>query len=605
MKEKSWDPYRDDEASTGFLTRLFVGRPRFKPQKLGTVFPAAIAPKTSPADGAVHPDLVIDFGTSAIAAALVGGGPRPEVLLLEGKRLLDATFHRRVDLGSSVLGDNYQWLATPQKGHQLFPCLKRRIELLARTEDKGAWQHEAILDVAGLCAKVLAGARTEEITLERALAGAAFTVYITVPNAFPRAGIEVLRRGVAFGVAAVLGLEREPPVEDLLEAEAVAFGIIAKSFPASSPPLTTLLVLDAGAGTTDASIVRAHGDSLQVVAHVGLPVGGLDLDTFIMGLRGDYSQWRDEATLERRIKLAGHLRTARNTKERLLHPLGAGRARFDAASCEAMAKELITQQWPETVGGRPLAEELAQGLNRYLSLAVHGLLASLPAKELPKVDRVVVSGRGSLLPGFLEATGESLTHLLASLPKPKPPPPIETAGNDEERKLAVVQGVGTYIRSTFYSQTERQPVRSSFEVQLAHSGHGTLELVEGGQALLEGWAVESWLHSKGTRDVRFQVELRLLPRAAVAQVKDAFPGEALNELEGWAKMLLLRKIQKPPFCARFGINFLTLERFLEINGDRITIEGLDGADRGQRYGRIHPVHRLHESWYDVFKEERP
>ncbi len=592
-----WNPYPYDDGKPRWRS-VFHLESRFEPEPPATVFPENQTENRGIISAGIHPDLVIDFGTSAIAAALVGN--RVEVLQLDGpKPLRDSSFARRVDLGSSNLTDNYEWLRTPRQERELFPCLKRRIELLARTVDRGGWQHEATLDVAGLCARALSSARTTSQSLRSALAQTSFQVYITVPNAFPRAGIEVLRRGVAYGVATLLELREAPKVETLLEAEAVAFGVIARrdfDNPESRRPITTLLVLDAGAGTTDASIVRAHGDSLQVVAHVGLPVGGLDLDTFTMGLKGDFDAWSAKPKLEQRIKLADQLRQARDAKERWLTDSGSDRPRLESTDLADMAKKLIDDDdWPESTGsGEPLADALTRGFNRYLTLAVRSLLASLPTVEMSSVDKVVVSGRASLLKGFLKATSDTLEK------EHKVTPPIDADGNEMNRKLAVVQGVGTYIRSAYRAHTKRRPVRSSFEIQLRHSGSEDLELVKSGQALLDGWAVEAWMQHElddPRAEARSWIDLRLLPRAQVDKLRDVFNKAELDRLEDWASMQILFMKMHTPYCARFGLDFLTLERFIEIDGERQFF----GTDRGQPQDRLHPVHGLPEIWYDIFR----
>ena len=107
----------------------------------------------------------------------------------------------------------------------------------------------------------------------------------------------------------------------------------------------TLLVIDAGAGTTDATILRVERGDLRVLAHVGLPVGGMDLDTFIAALKGPLRAAGRAEVMQR-------LETARQAKQ---HHLGGRDAGF-----EELARDLVhNNAWPGLSGtpGRSVARQ--------------------------------------------------------------------------------------------------------------------------------------------------------------------------------------------------------------------------------------------------------
>ncbi len=604
-RKKPMNVYSRKLKKQGMLQTLLSGEARHRLER-----PAAVYPLPTPADTTVvktgrSPDLVIDFGTSAIAMALIGGGMNAiEILEFDGKRMLDSPFNRRHDLGRSALSENYTWRPFPEKEkiYEFYPYLKRRVELLARSGESAGWQDEAILDVAALCCKAVNQARDSQgRSIAEILGDRTFTVYITVPNNLPRAGIKVLTQGVGHGVAAALAQQDIPHVEYLLEAEAVAFGVVAEHSLLPAPKDNkTVLVIDAGAGTIDASIVRAQRSSLRVLAHVGLPIGGLDLDVFMMALRGDF-----DSTLSDPTSVGQHIRTAKELKETHLSSLAPsgpnGSSALTANDFKTLATELQRKGWPpKTESGAALEEELARGFSRYLSFGVRSLVASLPGDELRCVDKVVISGRASLLRGFREAVKTVLSEKEVDR-EPK------MMGDPEDLKLAVVRGVGTFLTSTFQTHEDRRPVRSSFEIVLRHSGTKELRLLEAGRPLIDGWGVEAWyqpLLEQEEARLRSAVEMRLIPHSVLLQLKHELKEDDLEEelkkLVEWSSVPLLRIEKAAPFSARFAFNFLTLEVLLDLDNVRQNIGERSHEPRDQAFGRRHPVHRLHENWFDVF-----
>jgi hypothetical protein len=542
-------------------------------------------------------DLAIDFGTSAIVAALVSSDFTMEVLNLNrrGGLLLDAPIARRWDFGNSALAENYELSSVPaflevggtdpKPDWEYYPCLKRRIEWLARSQAGREWQTTAMRDVAAICHKALAGrgAMLRDRLLEP------FQVYITVPNAFPRSAIDVLVRGVGFGVAATLGLREMPQVKALLEAEAVAYGAIAAPtlLPASHD--RTVLVIDAGAGTTDASIVRSERGTLRVLAHVGLPVGGLDLDAHIAGCRGPLDKLAPFEVYRRVL-------TSRETKENHLRERDG--VSPDQAFADLAAELQREYQWPaHSPRGAAMAGALRQGYERYLALAVDALIRSLPRDEIVKVGEVVVSGRGSLLTGFKDRVRREVA---------RDGPDLEPrcAESDHGRKLAVVEGVGIYVASTYTAQPDRRPSRASFAIVLRHEGGRELELVPATNPLLEGWGVAAWhqpMSETGELNTRPAVDMRLIPRRVLLDLErqGSFSAPEIAQLLRWAIQPLLRLEKKAPYSARVAFDFLSLDARLQVDGNDVEL-----PRHPRKSLRPHPVHQFSEDWFEIFHRRK-
>ena len=584
------------------LLTVDMGR---KPACPEAEFPASSEAATGSYSSGRGPDLAIDFGTSAIAMALVGGTYAVEVLHLDDETILPAPFGRRRRLDRSRLSDNYElsyaYLASrdPRLEQEYYPCLKRRIEWLARCRPDREWEREATLDVAAVCQLALQKARDGlGRPLDECLDKDSRT-YITVPNAFPSAAVEVIRRGVSYGVAAALERRQEPEVRSLLEAEAVAYGVVARPSLSRRRHRTTLLVVDAGAGTTDATILRAEHGELRILAHVGLPVGGMDLDAFLASLKGRFD------VAGRSAEVSRWLNAAQAAKQ---HHFGeatptAAQAGVDPVMqrCRALAQDLVRNNgWPAEREGRPIAEEIAGVYQRYLALAVRSLIRALPADEVGRLDEVVLSGRASLLVGFRETVRRTIAERGPSLA-------LSLAENPEERKLAVVRGVGAYVASTYGSALDRRPTRSSFEIFLRHENERELTMLPAGHPLVQGWGVAAWhqpARQIGRSQNRPRVAMRLVPRAVLQQLaaEGTFDAEALDDLLHWSILPLLRIEDKtPPYSMRLAFNFLSLDAQLEVDGQFVAVNS-----RSERsFGRKHPVHRLDDNWFELIPRGEP
>lgn len=574
-------------------TLLTSGDPELKPPEIG--FPAGSNP-----DPKVEPNRVglgIDFGTSAIAIALVGSAQRtvPFQFRPAGEKkedplpYLESSLARLTSRGHALLADNYNLeeahLASLHTGWSFDPCLKRRIEWLARTRGAGDWQKSAVLDVAAVTIKVLDLARDARgMPVRNSLHGFAGPVFVSLPNTFPRPGAAAIERGVAYGVAAALGLERLPPVRTLLEAEAVAYSELESW--TDNGFEGALLVIDAGAGTTDASIVRRDGDSLRVVAHAGLPVGGIDLDALIV------LQCAEDFSRLDRGQLSDTLRWARERK--VAHWGNPGLSVEQAI--EAIAKDVWDRRRQEPPQSEIIAG-LTRGYQRYISLAIDALLNSLLENRRFAIDRVVLSGRASLLRGFRDRVEKCLEQLDCRVP-------VSPAGTEEDLKLAVLRGVNAYAFGNQPS-IERRPLRAGYELVLGSGPGEELCLLPVGSLLVDGWGVASWRQNTTVAGGSWPILARSLPRRVIEKLLQSEGFEASRDereiLESWASRPVLRLTGNPPFVDCCAYDFLTQKAMSRYGPP---LEDLEAPDSLAQAGRMHPVHGAQEDWFEYFLGDR-
>jgi hypothetical protein len=561
-----------------------------------------------PADGnskgpVVEPNRVglgIDFGTSAIAMALVGDAQRTVPFQFrpagaeekEPFPYLESSLARLTSRGHALLGDNYNledaYRLSVQSGWAFDPCLKRRIEWLARTRGAGDWQKSAVLDVAAVTIKALELARHPHGgPVRKSLRGFTGPVFVSLPNTFPRLGAAAVERGVAYGVAAALDLERLPPVRTLLEAEAVAYSELESGTEEGFKG--ALLVVDAGAGTTDASIVRRDGDSLRVVAHAGLPVGGIDLDALIaLQAVEDFS----------RLDRGGMIDALRFAREKKEQYWGDPNLSVEEA-IEAIANSLHDRQRGKE-HPKPLAEitaGLTRGYQRYMSLAIDAVLRCLLANRRFAIERVVLSGRASLLLGFRGRVERCLEQLDCRVP-------ISTAGTGEDLKLAVLRGVNAYAYGNQPS-IERRPLRAGYELVLGSGPGEELCLLPVGSLLVNGWGVATWRQNTMVAGGSWPILARSLPRHIIEKLleNEGF-GASRDEreiLESWASRPVLRITGNPPFVDCCAYDFLTQKAMSRYGPP---LEDLEAPDVLAHAGRVHPVHGAQEDWFEYFLGDR-
>lgn len=541
------------------------------------------SPFNTPSKSETPPvSLAIDFGTSAIAVALVGSNPRPLLFKFDQTRsFLETAVGRKRDRGHSLLVDNYAlapiYVPSIWSGWVYDASLKRRIEWLARTRPGGSWKESAVLDVAAVTSHILhlAWKDQDQEVLRRQVQG---PVYVSIPNTFPREGAEAIEQGVAYGVAAMLRLDRLPAVKTLLEAEAVAHSVLSQYSQGSKPGM--LLVIDAGAGTTDASIVRCEENGLRVVAHTGLPVGGLDLDALIAQQgKGFESMKLDE------IETA--LRSARELKVKNWNGADGGTGsladRF-VQGTKRIAEALNPDKDPQKE--KKLVADLTAGYRRYLGLAVHALLDCLPSSEIVQVESVLLSGRASLLLGFEEEVREAFSARKVQVK-------IDGAGQGDERKLAVLNGVAAYA-GVAQSATRRQPLRAGYELVLRGEIGQETCLLPIGAPLINGWGVTSWSMNPILEQYDWPIYVRTLPQRVIDGLiqRGFFTESDRFILVGWSVRPVLIIHQAPPFTDCCAFDFLTQKA--------LSRDSKLEQPSGKPFPSQHPVHYAQETWFERF-----
>ncbi|HWM94238.1 MAG TPA: hypothetical protein VN493_26010 [Thermoanaerobaculia bacterium] len=567
--------------------RIFLNRLRRELAEPEVEFPPP--PYIPSSEGETPPvSLAIDFGTSAVAVALVGSQPFPQLFSFrvhdQTRSFFEAAVGRKRDRGHSSLVDNYSlapiYVPSMRSGWVYDVCLKRRIEWLARTWVGGSWKDNAVLDVAAVTSHILhrAWEGQDRETLRRQIQG---PIYVSIPNTFPRDGAEAIEQGVACGVAAMLRLDRLPAVKTLLEAEAVAHSVLSRYGQSAKPRM--LLVIDAGAGTTDASIVRSEENGLRVIAHTGLPVGGLDLDALIA------QQGEGFESMEPK-KIEGNLRTARELK--LMHWNGSNGGAGSLADRFALGTEQIAEALPKELNTdkKKLIDDLTAGYRRYLGLAIHALLDCFRLEELRQVDRVVLSGRASLLLGFEEEVQSALAARGVQDAQKK----VEGAGSGDDRKLAVLRGVAAYA-GVAQSTTNRQPLRAGYELVLRRAIGRETRLLPIGAQLIHGWGVASWSMNPLLEPGEWPIHVRTLPHKVIGDlIENGFFNESDRELlVGWSSRPVLMIRGNPPFTDCCAFDFLT-QKALSRRKKRVEQAG------GEPLPSQHPVHYAQENWFERF-----
>ncbi|MDP9796746.1 actin-like ATPase involved in cell morphogenesis [Catenuloplanes nepalensis] len=314
--------------------------------------------------------LGIDFGTSHTVAVIAFDGRPPVPLLFDGSPLLPSAVWAD-PAGRLVVGrDALHAAQSDPAAFEPFP--KRHID--EATLLLGAAQ-PAIEDVV---AAILAHVATEA----RQVAGGPVThAALTHPAAWAaprRARLEAAARRVF-------------PDVTLVSEPIAAASYVMRRAGAKVPLGGTVLVYDFGAGTFDASAVRASPSGLAVTATEGLDdTGGLDVDAAIVGrLKSAY----DAATW------------ARLTAPATRADRRARRALWDAART---AKEVLTRA-PSTVIALPIGDGEAPIGREELDALARPVLA----RTVETAARV--AGASGRLDGVFLVGGASRMPLAASL----------------------------------------------------------------------------------------------------------------------------------------------------------------------------------------------
>lgn len=330
-------------------------------------------------------------------------------------------------------------------------------------------------------------------------------LYLCVPNAFGNFEEEVLRDAAYHAGVALqhsLAAERPPSwnAEDaratvvvhlVREAEAVAWWVLhERQLPAGDS--ARMLVFDVGAGSTDAAIVTARpGDgasaspTVHTESHSGASFGGHDVDALLLRLLSERSGPSTPEQIGQRITKAGttrarELRQLADAKESWAREMNDAFVRdpqlldtfvawVDAATGPVPGEQVLpairpqSDAWPEV---RELtAAHWGAPYARFLRGTVTGVLRALEASEPgTAIDRVVLSGRGTLLPGVRAL----VTRRLLASGRIRGADQVVPVDADEERlKLACVLGIAAAAAST--SVPEHLPQMLAEEVSIGRN----------------------------------------------------------------------------------------------------------------------------------------
>ncbi len=332
-------------------------------------------------------------------------------------------------------------------------------------------------------------------------------LYLCVPNAFGNFEEEVLRdaayhAGVAFQRS--LAADR-PPIwnaEDaratvvvhlVREAEAVAWWVLhQKQLPPGAGDQARMLVFDVGAGSTDAAIVTVRsgegaGESptVHTEAHSGASFGGHDVDELLLRLMADRSGSATLDQIGQKISKAGttrarELRQFADAKEAWAREVNDAFTRdpelldafvtwVDAAEGSVPGEQILPAIRPQSDAWPDVRELTAAHWGvpyaRFLRGVVTGVLRALDAAEPgTAIDRVVLSGRGTLLPGVRAL----VTRRLVASGRIRSAEQVVAVDADEERlKLACVLGIAAAAASA--SVPERLPQMLAEEVSIGRN----------------------------------------------------------------------------------------------------------------------------------------
>lgn len=225
--------------------------------------------------------MAVDFGTSSTCVVVSVDGREPQVAVFDGQPLVPSAVFAAVD-GTLFVGPEAERQAAVDPS-RYEPHPKRRIdegELLLGSTVVG------VLDVVGA---VLARAVAEA----RRLAGGAPVdlLVLTHPADWGAIRTGVLRRA-GRPLAREVALLPEPVA-------AAVFHSAAHTLPDGA----ALAVLDLGAGTVDASVVRRQGTSFQVLATRGDPTfGGADIDQALLEHVGSLVGGEDAEAWQRLVE---------------------------------------------------------------------------------------------------------------------------------------------------------------------------------------------------------------------------------------------------------------------------------------------------------------
>lgn len=469
-----------------------------------------------------HVRLCIDFGTSqsAVARAVPGADPELAVLQADGHGQVTHTIDSDVAFAAgepAVLGAVARVLEERRAPLEFHRSLKRVLSDVRRLADSHLLLRlrvEALIeellrlalapDTSGTVAAQarLQGREIAEIAAPLGLPGkdrlrevvgrGVLDLYLCVPNAFGNFEEEVLRAAAqAAGEAVAIGLGAETPhvVAHLVrEADAVAWWELhrtALTARGAAPARGTWLVFDVGAGSTDAALVDVRVDdgqpAVRVLAHTGVAFGGTDVDELFLRVVAEKAglsvpHGLDQRVRERAGTRALQVRQFADAKIDWAREHGAAAARAGepgldrwlAWSTAPDGPAPDPEVWPPF---RPPADDWpvrevgvsgwAPAYARFLRAAVSGVVRALRrAAPDAAIERVIVSGRGTLLPGIQPLL---LRELRAA---GWPVATLKPVGADDPvaMKLACVLGIA--VAASHAAVPDRLPQRLSDEIAM-------------------------------------------------------------------------------------------------------------------------------------------
>ena len=257
-------------------------------------------------------------------------------------------------------------------------------------------------------------------------------IVVSVPNNFNGAAISVVQQGVHSALAQLVdelegpGLPKVEEIQIVREGEAAAYCFwetrrgnrlathgrtidatswqpISGMLPDDAGALRRFAVLDIGAGTTDLTLVECEPQSgkLRVVLNTGVPIGGVDVDKLLLSAVTvrPMAVWPYERSAGKKVEA---LKAIRERKQS--HPAGGGLngepGFFDETGWLSFVARVFEDENSDLcVPHRDAAgEQAVQRLRTLVKVSVGGLLSLLPAAPSDRIDALVLTGRGSLLP---------------------------------------------------------------------------------------------------------------------------------------------------------------------------------------------------------------
>lgn len=288
-------------------------------------------------------------------------------------------------------------------------------------------------------------------------------------------------------------MDRRVNIRIVREAEATAWALPEGIDQEENP---AILVLDVGAGTTDAALVQ-NLDYPRVLAAAGLPIGGDDADLLLLRLASEGTFATDQA----QRSTAPNLFVAGQPVQGLMQ-LGGLEAPFRARFREDIRG--LKESWSRDVS-HDRTPESDPGYLKLLALTkaiVKALLGRAASGLVPAPTAVVLGGRGSKLPGILEGVTDLLRDEGLSAT-------VFEYGDEGIAKTAVVRGAARWLAAGGGGPPadlgHGLEVRGTEPVELSGEGQPPCVLHRSGagcQAMLRHGAVDlSWFHSSLRRDL--------------------------------------------------------------------------------------------------------